>query len=83
MEQLLLLWITLVFNYVAQPGDECVNLLPPLLGVYDKYAIKWGYAPIAVESPEAERPILNQWIQESKMIRCIIMDLSSFLCFRL
>lgn len=54
------------FNYVAQPGDEGVNLLPPLLGVYDKYAIKWGYAPIAVESPEAERPILNQWIQEKQ-----------------
>ena len=36
------------------------------MGVYDKYAIKWGYAPIAVESPEAERPILNQWIQEKQ-----------------
>lgn len=54
------------FNYVAQPEDEGVNLLPPLLGVYDKYAIKWGYAPIAVESPEAERPILNKWIQEKQ-----------------
>ena len=54
------------FNYVAQPGDEGVNLLPPLLGVYDKYAIKWGYAPIAVENPEAERPILNKWIQEKQ-----------------
>ena len=54
------------FNYVAQPGDEGVNLLPPLLGVYDKYAKKWGYAPIAVENPEAERPILNKWIQEKQ-----------------
>ena len=36
------------------------------MGVYDKYAIKWGYAPIAVENPEAERPILNKWIQEKQ-----------------
>lgn len=33
------------FNYVAQPGDleKGVKLTPPLLGVYDKFAIKYGY----------------------------------------
>lgn len=45
------------FNYVAQPGDKGVTLTPPLLGVYDKFAIKWGYQPIpgCMASPEEER----------------------------
>src|SRR5690606_19418900 len=30
-------------NYVAQPEDKGVKLTPPLLGVYDQYAINWGY----------------------------------------
>lgn len=31
------------WNYVAQPEDKGVNLNPPFLGVYDYYAIEWGY----------------------------------------
>lgn len=31
------------FNYVAQPQDKGVKLTPPYLGVYDYYAIEWGY----------------------------------------
>ncbi len=34
------------FNYVAQPGDNGVKLVPPSLGVYDEYAIKWLYTPV-------------------------------------
>lgn len=34
------------FNYVAQPGDRGVKLVPPSLGVYDMYAIKWLYTPV-------------------------------------
>ena len=34
------------FNYVAQPGDKGVKLVPPSLGVYDGYAIKWLYTPV-------------------------------------
>ena len=34
------------FNYVAQPGDKGVKLVPPALGVYDIYAIKWLYTPV-------------------------------------
>ncbi|MGL4293474.1 MAG: DUF5117 domain-containing protein, partial [Bacteroidales bacterium] len=32
-------------NFVAQPGDpeKGVKLTPPVLGVYDIYAINWGY----------------------------------------
>ncbi|KPM32340.1 Hypothetical protein I595_1992 [Croceitalea dokdonensis DOKDO 023] len=51
------------FNYVAQPGDEGVALMPDI-GVYDKYAIKWGYRPILDATAEDEKPILNSWILE-------------------
>ncbi len=30
------------FNYVAQPGDNGVSLMPNI-GEYDMYAIRWGY----------------------------------------
>ena len=49
------------FNYVAQPGDEGVALMPDI-GVYDKYAIEWGYRPILDKSAEEEKPVLNKWI---------------------
>ncbi|MFC0602941.1 zinc-dependent metalloprotease [Winogradskyella pulchriflava] len=51
------------FNYVAQPGDEGVALMPNI-GVYDKYAIAWGYRPILDKTAEEEKPILNDWITE-------------------
>lgn len=51
------------FNYVAQPGDEGVALMPEI-GVYDKYAISWGYRPILNTTAEEEKPILNEWIME-------------------
>ena len=51
------------FNYVAQPGDEGVALMPNI-GVYDKYAISWGYRPILNKTAEEEKTILNQWILE-------------------
>lgn len=50
------------FNYVAQPGDEGVALMPNI-GVYDKYAIAWGYRPILdAETPEDEKKTLDSWI---------------------
>ncbi|WP_350287862.1 zinc-dependent metalloprotease [uncultured Croceitalea sp.] len=49
------------FNYVAQPGDEGVALMPNI-GIYDKHSINWGYRPILDVSAEDEKPILNQWI---------------------
>lgn len=52
-------------NYVAQPGDKGVRLTPPLLGVYDYFAIKWGYTPIPeAKTPEQEYSVLNKWILE-------------------
>lgn len=52
-------------NYVAQPGDmeRGVKLTPPDLGVYDIYAIEWGYRLIKdASTPEEEKPVLDSWI---------------------
>ncbi len=51
------------FNYVAQPGDGDVSMMPNI-GVYDKYSIKWGYRPILDKEGMEEKPILDQWILE-------------------
>lgn len=54
-------------NFVAQPGDleRGVRLTPPPVGVYDIYAINWGYRLIpGAETPEAEKPVLDRWIAE-------------------
>ncbi|WP_245940383.1 zinc-dependent metalloprotease [Winogradskyella pacifica] len=51
------------FNYIAQPGDEGVALMPDI-GTYDKYSISWGYRPILDKTAEEEKPILNAWIME-------------------
>ena len=55
-------------NYIAQPGDleRGVRLTPPILGVYDIYAIEWGYRYYDVENPKQERAMLTALI-ESKM----------------
>ena len=50
------------FNYVAQPGDEEVSLMPNV-GPYDIHSIRWGYRPIDA-SAEEEKATLNQWIIE-------------------
>ena len=57
------------FNYVAQPGDEGVALMPsdwdtPNVGVYDIYSVKWGYKPILDVTHEEEKSILQSWITE-------------------
>ena len=59
------------FNYVAQPGDEGVALMPsdwdnPNVGLYDIYSVKWGYKPILDVSEEEEKSILRSWIREKE-----------------
>ena len=51
------------FNYVAQPEDNiAIADLVPDVGPYDKFAIRWGYAPIpGARSSDDERPTLDQW----------------------
>ena len=51
------------FNYVAQPGDGDVALMPNI-GTYDKYAIMWGYKPIPEKEGKEEKPVLDEWILE-------------------
>lgn len=51
------------FNYVAQPEDKGVALMPNI-GPYDKYAVNWGYRPIIGKTAEEEKPILNKWITD-------------------
>jgi hypothetical protein len=51
------------FNYIAQPGDEGVALMPEI-GVYDKYAINWGYRPILDKTDKEEKETLDSWILE-------------------
>jgi hypothetical protein len=54
------------FNYVAQPEDNIPeDLLIPGIGPYDKFAAKWGYAPIPnARTPEEERAVLDEWARE-------------------
>jgi len=49
------------FNYIAQPGDGDVALMPEI-GIYDKHAIRWGYRPILNTTAEEEKKTLDNWI---------------------
>jgi len=50
------------FNYVAQPEDKGVALMPNI-GIYDKHAIKWGYRPILeAKTAQDEKQTLDKWI---------------------
>ena len=54
------------FNYIAQPGDGDVSLMPDI-GPYDIHAVRWGYRPIpSVEKAEDEKPILDKWIRDKE-----------------
>ena len=54
------------FNYVAQPEDGIpVQDLIPKVGVYDRYAIRWGYAPVAgARTADDERTALDAIARE-------------------
>jgi hypothetical protein len=50
------------FNYVAQPGDVGVALMPGV-GIYDKYAVNWGYRWLPnITDPTQEKETLDSWI---------------------
>lgn len=51
------------FNYVAQEGDG-VKVITPEIGVYDKFAIEWGYRWTGSQSPDEELPITRKWIEK-------------------
>jgi hypothetical protein len=51
------------FNYVAQPEDNIpVDLLVPVIGPYDKFAIMWQNKEVpGARTPDDERRTLDQW----------------------
>ncbi len=52
------------FNYVAQPEDGDVALMPNI-GPYDKYSIEWGYRPILeADNAKEEKTTLDEWIMK-------------------
>ena len=54
------------FNYVAQPGDEGLKLVPPSLGVYDEYVIDWLYRPVPQAKDFREEAKIAQKILDEK-----------------
>ncbi|PIB36005.1 metalloprotease [Reichenbachiella sp. 5M10] len=50
------------YNYVAQPGDHVTEITPEI-GIYDKYAIHWGYRWLGLSDPHDETAQLNDWIR--------------------
>ncbi len=52
------------FNYVAQPEDGDVGLMPDI-GSYDKWSIMYGYKLIpGAKDKDDERSTLNSWVKE-------------------
>lgn len=53
------------YNYVAQPGDKDVVLIPERLGVADYHAVKVAYQPaLEAKTSEDEQKIVEKWISE-------------------
>lgn len=56
-------------NFIAQPGDleKGVKMTPPIIGVEDINAIKWGYTLFKdAKTMDDEKPILKKWIAEKE-----------------
>lgn len=54
------------FNHVAQPGDyeRGVSMMPPRMGVFDEYAVKWLYTYLPdAKTPEEEKPWLDSLVR--------------------
>jgi hypothetical protein len=49
-------------NYVAQPGDDVATM--PIVSIYDKYSIEWGYKPLPeATSPQDEKRLLEPLVR--------------------
>lgn len=54
-------------NYIAQPGDGVTELAPPLLGIYDIFAINYGYRWLPnITKPSDESATLNNWLMAKR-----------------
>jgi hypothetical protein len=58
------------FNYVAQPEDSIdVEDLIPRIGVYDEWAIQWGYKWLPdMKNKDEENLYLKEWIKQQQQI---------------
>jgi hypothetical protein len=58
------------FNYVAQPEDRIpLEALVPKVGPYDRFAIRWAYAPLAdATTADARRATLEGWVRAQDTI---------------
>jgi len=54
------------FNYIAQPGDKNIRFVRQL-GPYDDYAIEWGYRYFSNQTPESEKILLNEMVDQNSM----------------
>ena len=55
------------YNYVAQPKDKMAAAdLQPRVGVYDDYAIEWGYKYMPEKSPKDIAAELSLWVSEKR-----------------
>jgi hypothetical protein len=55
------------YNYAAQPGDG----VPPerRMGIWDKFAVYWGYRPIPRRDAAEELPTLNRGSSSARTSR--------------
>ncbi|WP_242918325.1 zinc-dependent metalloprotease [Pontibacter liquoris] len=53
------------FNYVAQPEDKGVALMPGI-GPYDKYSVKWGYSYFPETNGRDNTEKLVKWVREKE-----------------
>lgn len=56
------------FNYVAQPGDRerGVRLTPPRFGEYDRFMVRWNYAPVLEASDMWEEyDVTSGWLHKA------------------
>lgn len=51
------------FNYIAQPGDR-VKVLSPHVGVYDMFAIEYGYRWYGKNTPDEEKELLYDFLSK-------------------
>lgn len=56
------------YNYVVQPEDKMpVELLLPGIGIYDRFAIEWGYRYLPqFNSPRQEADSLTKWVSANR-----------------
>lgn len=51
------------YNYVAQEKDS-IRQITPKIGVYDEYAINFGYRWTGEKNPKEDEKITRRWIEE-------------------